>query len=97
MKKYQVIVMSFDGDYQRELPCFDSIENAWDYCNNMGSKWFFYPFCFIVSGNKIVDSYPLGKRFKGRFLKTVKREFKNYSEKDELQNADPEQFAFAMA
>lgn len=97
MKKYQLIVMSFDGDYHREAPCFEIIDKAWEYCNDLGSKWFFYPFCFVVSGNKVVDAYPLGDRFIGRFLKTIKHEFKHYSEKDELQNADPESFALAMA
>ena len=34
--KYQLICMAFDGDYQRERPEFETIEEAWAY--DIGSK-----------------------------------------------------------
>jgi hypothetical protein len=48
--KYQVICMAFDGEYKREAPMFDEIEDAWEYANDLGSKWYFYPFSFVVAG-----------------------------------------------
>jgi len=45
---YKIICMSFDGDYQTEKPEFDTIEEAWEYSNDLGSKWYFYPFHFVT-------------------------------------------------
>lgn len=54
-EKYNVIFFSIDGEYQKEKE-FDTIEEAGRYINNIGSRWFFYPFPYIVKGNKIVES-----------------------------------------
>lgn len=98
MKKYRLICMSFDGDYQQERPVFDSIEDAWEYSNDLGSKWFFYPFHFVVT-----ESYST-VRSAGQFLehliglrvKTVARMFEEHSQKPEMQNADAEYFAISI-
>ena len=90
MKHYKLICMSFDGDYQTEHPAFDDIESAWDYSNNLGSKWFFYPFHFIADAPELLE------HFKGLRVASVQKIFKLASEKPELQDADAETFAFSL-
>lgn len=54
----KLILMSFDGEYQTEKPKFPTAQKAWEYADNLGSKWFFYPFAFVVDNNvkTIVDT-----------------------------------------
>jgi len=98
MKKYQLCCMSFDGETKIERPEFDNEKDAWEYNNDMGSKWFFYPFRFLVNlSHKTIigtcDCLPLAL---GKRLKTVQRIFKQYSEKSEMQDVDPESFALEV-
>ena len=96
--KYKLICMSFDGEYQTERAEFDTIEAAWEYSNDLGSKWFFYPFHFVVSQSaKTVKDcpYPLDA-FIGSRVKTVATIFNANSTRDDMQNADPEYFAFNL-
>lgn len=85
MKDYRLICMSFDGEYVTDSH-HNTIEDACETSADMGSKWFFYPFHFILSGNKVVetgqglirmkDNKPyLELMFKGRFFDTVKKAF----------------------
>jgi hypothetical protein len=92
MPKYQVICMSFDGDFQRERPMFETIDEAWAYSNNLGSKWIFFPFHFVVSGNKIVD----GVNFVRRKIKTVQKIVKALSEEESMQGASVDDFYFSL-
>jgi hypothetical protein len=94
MKKYQLIVMGFDGEYMREYHDFDSVDDAWEYSNNMGSKWYFYPFHFVVSGSglTIIDcgygfEFAIGKR-----VKTVARRFNELSKQEDMKDADIDTF-----
>ena len=92
MRKYQVICVSFDGEYKRETPEFDTIEKASQYGNDLGSKWYFYPFQFIVSGETIRKAGYGLTHFEGRRIKTVQRIFKKLSEKPEMEGANVEEF-----
>ncbi len=86
--KYELICMSFDGEYQVERPTFDTLDEVANYANDLGSKWYFYPFTFAVtaSAKTIADSvFPLDWA-KGKRVKTVARIFKAASEKPENQN-----------
>ena len=65
--KYFLVCMAFDGDYVIEKDRFnpqgyDSIEAAWDRNEEMGSRWFFFPFRVVVDeSNHVVsaaDGYP---------------------------------------
>ena len=96
MKK--IICMSFDGEYQKERPTFDTTEAAWEYSNDLGSKWYFYPFHFVTTDSykTIVSAPELLAALEGRRVKTVSNIFKKISERDDMQNADPEQFAIAV-
>jgi hypothetical protein len=90
--------MSFDGETQIESPVFDNEEDAWEYNDDIGSKWYFYPFRFLVttSHKTIIGTcddiqFALGKR-----LATVQRIFKKCSKEPEMQNADAENFALEV-
>ena len=91
--KYQLICMSFDGDYKRETPEFESIADAWDYSNDLGSKWYFYPFHFIVSRETVKSSGPGLGKFINKRIKTLKREFFKASLLPEMQDVGCEEFA----
>jgi hypothetical protein len=90
MKNYDLIMMSFDGTTVKDST-HRTIEEADEACNNLGSKWFFYPFPFIVSGSRIVacggglvrmsDKKLYSElMFKGRKLETARKVFKQTSE-----------------
>ena len=96
--KYKLICMSFDGEYQRERPEFDTIEAAWNYSNRLGSKWFFYPFHFVTtaSGQTVRGAGDFLEYLEGMRVKTVARIFKDHSEKPEMEGADVEAFAITL-
>lgn len=94
MKKYKIICMGFDGEYQRENPEFETIDKAWDYANNLGSKWFFYPFCFVATEKTIIDATI--KNLIGKRIKTVQRIFNELSKKPEMQGVNAEDFEFVL-
>jgi len=94
--KYQVICMSFDGDYQRENPEFDTIEDAWYYANDLGSKLFFYPFHFVVSKGTVRSSWYPCNHFKGRRIKSVSRVFKETSMLPEAQNLEVDDYVWLL-
>lgn len=87
MKK--IICMSFDGEYQTEHPTFETTKDAWEYSASLGSKWYFYPFHFVVSesGKTIIDAPELLSWAIGRRTKTVRRLFAEHSAKPECQNS----------
>jgi len=84
---YKAMFMSFDGDYKIEGE-FKTVNNAWEYASNIGSKWYFYPFCFVVTSTTIIDTPLHLHMFKGKRIKTVSKIFKTYSELPENKNAD---------
>jgi len=104
MRKYNLLCMGFDGDFQIEDnrgESFDSIEDAWERDNDMGSRWHFYPFRFVVTESNltIADSpdpswlYGWATR---RRVKTIAAIFNAVSEMPENKNMDSEAFAFAL-
>lgn len=96
MKKYQIICMAYDGEYQRERPEFETIDDAWDYSNDLGPKWIFYPFHFVVSGNRIVDTNDMLERMKRKQIKTIQKTFNYLSKMPEMQGADMEDYMFNL-
>ena len=95
--KYQLLVMGFDGEYKIE-GLFPSISEAWDRSNDMGSRWYFYPWHFVVteSGKTIVDSPDMLHCFNGKRLATVIKQFSTMSKQIKMENADIEQYTFAL-
>jgi hypothetical protein len=84
--------MAFDGDYVTERPEFESFEEAWEYSNDLGSKWYFYPFHFVIKNKTIKDTPNQLDYFINKRIKTISRIFKQLSAKDESQGADVDQF-----
>lgn len=76
MKNYQLICMSFDGEFQRESPTFETINDTWEYANNLGSMWYFYPFRFVATEKTIIDAPPELNFFNGKRIKTVQKKFR---------------------
>ncbi len=102
IKMYKLICMSFDGDYvvehDRFNEAFETIAGAWEHANDMGSKWYFYPFCFAVTESltTIAAAPELLERFKGKRVKTVQKVFKALSASPDMKNADSEIFALTL-
>jgi len=98
MAKYKLMCMSFDGDYVIERELFDSINNAWSYSNDLGSKWFFYPFHFVVTESEktIAGSFD-GVHFNGLRVKTVTKIFEKLSKLPENENCDVDDFVFQLS
>ena len=91
---YKVICMSFDGEYQTESPEFETVNEAWDYSGDLGSKWYFYPFHFVVKNQTVKDSPEMMEFLNGKRIKTVSRLFKRLSEREEAHGMDCESFMF---
>jgi hypothetical protein len=94
LMKYKVMVMSFDGETQTERPVFGNTRDAWEYAGDLGSKWFFYPFTYVVteSGKTIVEAPHGLKHFEGKRVKTIQKMFKRASTHTEMQDADVDIF-----
>ncbi len=97
-EKVKLICMSFDGEYQIERPTFDSIGEAWNYSNDLGSKWFFYPFHFVTtaSGKTIKDTPEMLEHLKGLRVKSLANHFAEVCKTPEAINADCEAFMFLV-
>lgn len=78
---YNLICMTFDGDYITEKTGFDTVLDAWEHSEDMGSRWYFYPFHFVTtaSGLTIADAPSLLDDMKGMRLKTVQSMFAEQS------------------
>lgn len=92
--KYKVMVMAFDGETKIERPEFDTTDDALYYAGMLGSKWFFYPFEFIITETEktvVIAPHNLGFLV-GKRVKTVQRMFKKVSDDPEMEGADPDEF-----
>ncbi len=60
---YNLICYSEDMDWVR-IEGFETIDEAWEHNDNMGSSWFFYPRRLVVDSDGVIvsvdtDSSPL--------------------------------------
>ena len=105
--QYELRVMSFDGDYITDTE--GSLEDCQLASENMGSKWYFYPWHVITTPKgTIKECYGglvstkngiclLGSMFNGRKFKTLQDTFYRASvlaEGLELDTLDYENFIF---
>ena len=97
--KYKVMVMAFDGDYKIERPEFDTVDDAREYAANLGSKWWFFPFDFIITETEktIVETGPLLSFLKGKRVSTAQKLFEKNSKREDMQGKDVEEFALTLA
>lgn len=73
MKNYQAILFAPDGEFITDFKERKEIQNVWDEINDMGSRWIFYPICFVGTDKTITDT-PEGLEYlKGKRIKTVKK------------------------
>lgn len=94
----KLICMAFDGDFQEERPSFETEQEGWEYANDIGSRWFFYPFCFLVSesGLTIVDAPERLEWTVGKRVATVARIFESCSKLEEAQGMEVDPFVFLL-
>jgi len=95
MAKYGLICMTFDGDHVTEKRAeFDSVDEAWEYAGEMGSRWYFYPFVFVTteSGLSVKDSPDSLKFLNGKRVKSIAKLFKAVAELPESHGADCDLF-----
>ena len=93
---YQLICMSFDGDYVTERPEFESIEDAWEYSNDLGSKWYFYPFHFVIKDVTIKDTPIHLDILLTNESQLLKKLFKRLSTRSDLINCDHDEYLNAI-
>ena len=96
-RQYELICMSFDGEYKREPWKFESVDKAWEYSNDLGSKWFFYPFHFVVKGKTIAAAPYQLEWLENKRLSTVVKLFNEASKHDDTQNIDVDGFVWFLA
>lgn len=72
-KNYQAVLFAPDGDKVTDFKNQPTIKDVWDLIENMGSKWFFYPLCFVATEKTIVSAPNGFKFFEGKRIETVKK------------------------
>ena len=76
---FSLIPMGFEGEFNINEPNqWETLEDALDFIEDMGSRWCMYPFIFIVKGEVIV--HPAEAR--GKTVKQVSKLFAEISEGD---------------
>lgn len=79
---YKAILFAPDGDYVTDFTNTDTKQEVWDKINDMGSRWVFYPICFVAK--KIIVDTPEGlEHLKGKTIKQISEHLKN-TDQDEL-------------
>jgi len=73
--KYSAICFATDGEHIRDFYS-DSKESVSKEIENMGSRWFFYPFVCIATEKTIVEAPECLWFLNGKRIKTVERFFK---------------------
>jgi len=72
---YSAICFAPDGEHVRDFYS-NSKESISEEIENMGSRWFFYPFVFIATEKTIVEAPNYLEFLNGKRIKTVERFFK---------------------
>ena len=83
INKYQAVLFHPQGDHVTDFRHMETdhndiglqIEEVWDRINDMGSRWIFYPICFVGTSKTIVSG-PDGLEFLfGKRITTVQKFF----------------------
>ena len=90
----KLICMSFDGKFQTERPSFSEVQQAWRWGNDIGSKWFFYPFHFVTSeSTKTIIDTPHGMDIMvGKRTATVAKIFQECFKLPETEGMSPDAY-----
>lgn len=94
---YKLIVMSFDGDYKTEREEFENVDDAWSYAGDLGSKWYFYPFHFVVdqAGEVVAACEPM-THLEGATIEDIAEHFREVSQSPDAEGVDAEAYAFMV-
>ena len=69
--KYQAVLFHPEGDYVSDFWYKGTKQEVWEELAEMGSRWIFYPICFVATDKTIVD-VPEGLEFlKNKRIETV--------------------------
>lgn len=95
---YSLICMSFDGDFVKETTK-KTIEECWERSNDMGSRWYFYPFHFVVTESlkTIVDVPDTLDNLKRRKVSTIRKLFQELSKLPENDRCTVDDFVFQLS
>jgi len=96
--KFRLICMGFDGEYKKESPKFNTIQEAWEYSNDLGSKWHFYPFHFVTteSFKTIRDTCLKLEYMNGWRTTKVVKTFLELSKDPDMQEIEPEEYMWGL-
>lgn len=75
--KYKALLFHPDGDYVTDFRDRDTIEEVWDEIADMGSRWFFYPLCFVATDKTIADAPDQLRGMKGKRISTIQKYFRD--------------------
>jgi hypothetical protein len=87
-KELKLLLMDFNGEYVTENKTFSEIKDVWSFNEDLGSKWFFFPFPFVITGQTIKDSPDDLHFLTGKRVKTVQRIFKALAESSQAERAN---------
>lgn len=102
--KYELICMTFNGDFVKDFT--GTIEECKNISTDMGSKWYFYPFHFIITkkgtvmnaGGSLVNTktkeYYMDRLFLKRNIKTIQKKFKEAQKFLESENIQVDGIGF---
>jgi hypothetical protein len=96
-KELYLICMSFDGEFQTESEKFENIQDAWEHSNNLGSKWYFYPFHFVCKGKTIKEAGYGLTHFENKRITSIQKAFKTLQDKCDKANISMNAEEFWMA
>jgi hypothetical protein len=85
MTEYKAVLIAPDGDWVTDFRECESIDEVYDRLNDMGSRWFFYPFHGVIidhgglttSRQRLVSVAPPLEEFKGKTVKTLSKYLKD--------------------
>jgi hypothetical protein len=97
-KTFDLYVMNFDGELQLDSR-HKTIEEAQETSSNLGSKWFFYPWCFVSVNKTIKEFYgmfcntktgepTMNRILQGKRIKTAQKMFLSLSKGTEGYTAE---------
>ena len=92
---YRLICMSFDGEYITEGR-FSTVNDAWERSDDMGNRWFFYPFHFVVTEKTIINSPDRMEFCNRKRITTVEKWFAELAKVSEMEDASTDDFFFAL-
>lgn len=73
----KILCMADDGEFVIDNSIHNTIDDAWDYANDFGSKWVFYPYVFIINDAELTIMAGCDNLdyLKSKRIKTVKKLF----------------------